>query len=60
MNKSAFFQALTLWFVVMIFVQTSSGRNGPLSLVVGLISLGLLWAIPLYLLRELSVTLLGS
>ena len=58
MNLSEFFQALTLWFVVMIFLQTESGIAGPASVILGVISLVLLWAIPAYLLREIVVTLL--
>jgi len=50
--------ALTLWFVVMIFLQTASGTGGPLLTAVGVFSLVLLWAIPLFLLWQLWTTVL--
>lgn len=53
MNRSELLHALTLWFVVMIFLQTSSGNGGPLLTAVGVFSLVLMWAIPLYLLGYL-------
>jgi hypothetical protein len=58
MKKSEFFQALTLWFVVMIFVQTSTGSNGPVKMVIGIFSLILMWTIPLYLLSGILTELL--
>jgi hypothetical protein len=53
MNKPGFVRVATLWFVVLIFLQTSSGNDGPVMTAIGIIALGLLWGIPLYLLREL-------
>ena len=58
MNKSEFVQALTLWFVVMIFMQTTSGSNGPVKMTIGIFSLILMWAIPLYLLGGVLTVLL--
>jgi hypothetical protein len=60
MNKSEFFQALTLWFVVLIFLQTASGGTGGIKMVIGIFSIFLMWAIPLYLLREGLAVLLDK
>jgi len=52
MNKSELVRLVTLWFVVLIFLQTSSGSDGTLMMGIGIFALVLLWAIPLYLVRE--------
>ena len=58
MNKTDFFQILTLWFVVVIFLQTDSGDiGGIIGSVIAIIAVGLLYLLPLYLLAELSVKL---
>jgi len=53
MNKSEIVQLATLWFVVLIFLQTSSANDGPVMMGIGIFSLALLWVIPLYLLRKI-------
>ncbi len=53
MNKSEIVQLATLWFVVLIFLQTSSGNDGPVMMGIGIFALALLWVIPLYLLRKI-------
>ncbi|WP_324666051.1 hypothetical protein [Haloarcula sediminis] len=51
MDKTDFFQALTLWFVVLIFLQTASADfGGPLEPVIAIVAIGLMYLIPLYLL----------
>lgn len=51
MDKTEFFQALTLWFVVLIFLQTASENfGGPLEPVIAIVAIGLTYLIPLYLL----------
>ena len=49
MNRSEFFQAMTLWFVAIIFLQTGSGNGGPLLIAVSLVAVGLMYLVPLYL-----------
>jgi hypothetical protein len=58
MNEAEFVRILTLWFVVLIFLRMPSGSNGPVSMAVGVVSLVLLWALPLYVLVNLSAALL--
>jgi hypothetical protein len=53
MERSEFFQALTLWFVVVIFLQTPSGNGEPVQVAIGIFAIVLLWGIPLYLLAAL-------
>ena len=58
MNKTDFFQVLTLWFVVVIVLQTGSGDvGGIVGSGIAVIAVGLLYLLPLYLLAELSVEL---
>ncbi|QLH81308.1 hypothetical protein [Halosimplex pelagicum] len=58
MNKTDFFQALTLWFVVLIFLQTASADfGGPLEPVIAIVAIGLTYLIPLYLLIEAGAKL---
>ena len=59
MNKPEFFQAMTLWFVAIIFLQTGSGNGGPLIIAISLIAGGLMYLIPLYLLTG-TITKLRS
>ncbi|WP_435125812.1 hypothetical protein [Halobaculum sp. D14] len=53
MNRWQFFQALTLWFVVLLFVRTAPGGDGLLGTVTGVVALVLIWWLPIYLLYEL-------
>lgn len=51
MDTTDFVQALTLWFVVLIFLQTASADfGGPLEPVIAIVAIGLTYLIPLYLL----------
>lgn len=59
-NKSELFQALTLWFVVLIFLQTTSGGKGSINTAIGIFGILLMWAIPLYLIREGLAVLLDK
>lgn len=53
MDRSEIVQFVTLWFVAVVFLQTSSGPSGPLMTLIGFLALILLWGIPLYLFKEL-------
>lgn len=57
MDRTEFFQATTLWFVAMVFLRTDSGSSGPLVTAIGLVAIGLVYLIPLYVLRELVLKL---
>ncbi|UPW00427.1 hypothetical protein M0R88_18230 [Halorussus gelatinilyticus] len=57
MQKSEFFDALTLWFVAAIFLRTGSGSSNPAIAVMAIVATLLSYAVPLYLLGE-SVLLL--
>ena len=56
-TRSECWQATTLWFVVVIFFQTSTGATGPLSAITAFIALPLLLVIPVYLIARIGVTL---
>lgn len=58
MDRSEGWQVLTLWFVVMIFVQTGSGADNPIYTAIGLAALVLVYALPLYLLAGIGEQLL--
>lgn len=45
-------QLLTLWFVVLIFLQTGSGGGGPLVTAIGIVAVLLLYAIPAIVLLD--------
>jgi hypothetical protein len=57
MDRTDALQAATLWFVVMIYLQTGSGSEGPLTLVVDLAALALVFLVPLVLLGAAVVEL---
>lgn len=49
MNKTEFLQALTLWFVIVIFLQLDSGADGDWAMIPAyLVAIGLLYLIPAY------------
>ncbi|OLZ39283.1 hypothetical protein A6E15_17960 [Natrinema saccharevitans] len=50
MDVMDFFQTLTLWFVILIFLQTGSGNSGPLFTAISLFAIILVFALPLFLL----------
>jgi uncharacterized membrane protein YjjP (DUF1212 family) len=59
MNKQEFFQAMTLWFVAIIFLQTSPENGGTLVLTISLIAGGIMYLIPFYLILVLVSKLRG-
>lgn len=52
-NESRYFQALTLWFVVLIFMQTAPGLDGILGTALGVFCIALIWVLPVYLVVRL-------
>lgn len=54
MNRTEFIQAMTLWFVALLFLQTDSGGSEILFLVIATIALGVVVVMPLYLIFEVA------
>jgi len=58
MDKTDFFQALTLWFVIVIFLQTAPDNlGGPVGPVIAIVVIALTYLIPLYLLIGIGAKL---
>lgn len=49
MERTEAVQVLTLWFVVLIFLQTASSADNPLLTAVGIVAIVLSYVLPLYL-----------
>lgn len=61
MERAEFVQGLTLWFVVLIFLQTGSGdASHPLLTVVGIVAVVLSYAIPLALVAGVVLEATGD
>jgi len=52
MKKSVALQALTLWFVLLIFLQTGPSDPNPFTTTIALVAVSLVFLIPVYLLVE--------
>ncbi|RDZ43905.1 hypothetical protein C5B91_00635 [Haloferax sp. Atlit-10N] len=48
-NEPRYVQALTLWFVVLIFMQTAPGIDGVLGTALGVFCIALVWVLPVYI-----------
>ena len=55
--RSDVVQLLTLWFAVLIFLQTGSSGSGGLRTAIGIFAVALVWLIPLYLLSQWTLSL---
>ena len=55
MDDSQVIQLLTLWFVVLIYIQTGSGGSGPVITAIGVFAILLAYVIPLTILALLIV-----
>ncbi|MDL0132596.1 hypothetical protein [Halobacterium salinarum] len=60
MNKPEIVRLLVLWFVVVVFLQTSPGSDGPITMGIGLFALASFWIIPLYVLTSCLSTVMGG
>ena len=61
MDDTPVIQLVTLWFVVLIFLQTASADfGGPLEPVIAIPAIGLTYLIPLYLLAEAGAKLVDD
>lgn len=58
LSRSDVVQLLTLWFAVLIFLQTGSGGSGGLRTAIGIFAVALVWLIPLYILSQFTGRLL--
>lgn len=61
MNKTEFLQALTLWFAVVLFLETETGSGGGVAITAAaIVAIGLLHLLPIYLLLGVSSELLPA
>jgi hypothetical protein len=60
MDDSAIIQLTTLWFVILVFIQTGSGGSGPLLTAIGILAILLSYIIPVTILGLLAIRLLGE
>ena len=49
MDDTRIIQLATLWFVVLIYIQTCSGGGGAVSMAIGVIAIVLMYILPLTL-----------
>lgn len=50
MDRDTYLQTLTLWFVVLIFLQTGSGGRGPIVTAIAFFAVILIFVLPVFLL----------
>ncbi|MFB6197600.1 MAG: hypothetical protein ABEI52_04935 [Halobacteriaceae archaeon] len=60
MDDSTIIQLTTLWFVILVFIQTGSGGSGPLLTAIGVLAIFLAYILPVTILVFLGVRLLGE
>ena len=61
MDKAEFLHMLTLWFAVLVFLQTGSGTSGgPVLTIIAIIALILTYLLPLYLLIGVGAKLVSN
>ena len=58
MDNSTIIQLTTLWFVILIFIQTGSGGSGALLNAIGILAILLAYIIPVTILGLLAIRLL--
>jgi hypothetical protein len=58
MDNSTIIQLTTLWFVILIFIQTGSSGSGALLNAIGILSILLAYIIPVTILGLLAIRLL--
>ncbi len=61
MERNELVQILTLWFVILIFLQTASGTTENQVLdAIGIVAILLMYILPLWILTELVSDLIGN
>lgn len=60
MDDSTLIQLTTLWFVILVFIQTGSGGSGPLLTAIGILAIFLAYIIPVIIFGLLAIRLLGE
>jgi len=60
MDNSTIIQLTTLWFVILVFIQTGSGGSGPLLTAIGVLAIFLAYIIPVTILVLLGIRLFGE
>lgn len=61
MDRNELVQVLTLWFVVLIFIQTASGTSDSQVLdAIGIIAILLMWLLPAWIIIDLLSDFVGD
>jgi len=61
MDRTELVQVLTLWFVVLIFIQTASGTSDSQVLdAIGIVAILLIYLLPVWILVELISDFIGK
>ncbi|WP_226004187.1 hypothetical protein [Natrinema salinisoli] len=61
MKNTEIYQALTLWFVAAIFLQTNgTSDSGPLGILLGVSAVAILYLIPVYLFGSVLTSTLDA
>jgi len=61
MDRTELVQTLTLWFVVLIFIQTASGTSDSQVLdAIGIVAILLMYFLPVWIIVELVLELIGQ
>lgn len=60
MDDPTIIQLTTLWFVILVFIQTGSGGSGPILTAIGVLAIFLAYILPVTILVFLGVRLLGE
>lgn len=60
MDRTELVQILTLWFVVLIFIQTASGTSDSQVLdAIGIVAILLIYLLPVWIIVELILDFIG-
>lgn len=61
MDRTELVQALTLWFVVLIFIQTASGTSDSQVVdAIGIVAILLMYLLPVWIIVELISDFIGD
>lgn len=60
MDDTRVIQLTTLWFVVLIYIQTGSGGGGAINMAIGFIAIFLMYILPLTLVIFVILQLIDS
>lgn len=60
MDDTRIIQLTTLWFVVLVYVQTASGGGGGINMAIGLVAILLMYVLPLAIVIHASLLFIGD